>query len=439
MSKMVFLVLGILFLSFSNAEKFQGAVNQENGLAFLAKFCFDVNHEDDVRATVGRFQLSLASSINTSDMGDTYVMMYDDQIESWPAIYENVQNLECTEIRERAKNFAAGDAHKVNWVKQSDDSYTFVARGFGIGQNIRPRWWYFALVNCGTDLQDVTFEAHAWQTQSSNWEMEFGVNEQGLNTLNLVFFFFYFVFMVIHTYGTRKLGKQLEFTHPLVRLFYIIVLLQSLVVTSRMLHYGIFAQNGWGVPELQKFAEVAEIFVRVGFLVILMLLAKGWTINPGQIEGKKWILLFSSLFLFADIAILFYTYAIKNPAETEIPTGLKFLLYLMLVLWFIWSFWFAATIYTSWSKEDNPVKKGLFNKLAVIYFPWIFGLPFITVMQFALDPWVREKVVASLSLLLSTAGYSFLSYLLWPTRAEEYFTISAPDTMTSGVDNYEQL
>merc|ERR1712130_26836 len=118
---------------------------------------------------------------------------------------------------------------------------------------------------------------------------------------------------------------------------------------------------------------------------------------------------------------------------TDIPLGLAIMYYTMLTMWFV------RTIYMSWRSEDNPVKKSLFKKLAIIYFPWFFGLPFITLLQFALSPWVREKVIDSVSLLISTAGYTFLSYLLWPTRAEEYFSISAPDTMTAGVDNYEQL
>jgi len=36
-------------------------------------------------------------------------------------------------------------------------------------------------------------------------------------------------------------------------------------------------------------------------------------------------------------------------------------------------------------------------------------------------------------------GYSVLSFLLWPSRAEEYFNISTPDVMKAQIDTYEQL
>ena len=42
---------------------------------------------------------------------------------------------------------------------------------------------------------------------------------------------------------------------------------------------------------------------------------------------------------------------------------------------------------------------------SVLYGIWLLGLPFINFMSLALDPWVREKTVKSLSLLISTAAY----------------------------------
>jgi len=426
------LAFGFLYLISSNAERFSGMVNQnsKSGVGFMAKFCFDVNHESNSNATVGSVSVELKSPYKQS--GETFLALFDDQINSWPKIYEKSVN--CTE----AKSSLKGKPFSLSWRGQHAP-YTASFELKRISQNLRPRWWFITLINCDSNLKEVTYNVHAVQAQSSAWDKEFGVNEQGLNTLNLVFFFYYLVFFAIHTVGFHRLGKQLEYTHPLVRLFYVVVLVMFLVIFSRLLHYGIFAQNGEGVPELAKFAEVAEIFVRVVFLIILMLLAKGWTINPGEISGKRAVLLFSAAFLFAEVGIVFWRYAVQDPAATAIPTGLAFMLYAVVALWFLWTGWFVVIIYTSWKTEVNPVKKSLFQKLALIYFPWFFGLPFITMLQFAIDPWVREKIIASIRLLIATAGYSFLSYLLWPTRAEEYFSISSPDPLESGLDNYEQL
>lgn len=447
MLRVAFLAGVFLLLFFADAERWSAPLEMSSkGVGFLGKFCFDSQHEKNRDLPVGEIEFTLETKVNSTAMGQTYIMLYDDQTENWPYVYENRDHMTCDEIMAKANNYNPKHPGQIaNWqIHWEYDKGTYwFNRGETwrrpIHQVMRPRWWFITVINCAGALKDTTYTMHTWQSQSSHWDKEFGVNDQGLNTLNLVFFFYYFIFLVIHTIGTRRLGQQLEYTHPLVRLFYIIVVLQFLVVVARMLHYGIFAQNGWGVPELAKFAQVTEIFVRVGFLVILMLLAKGWTINPGEITGRKWILLFSFLFLFAEVAILFWKYAVEDPAATSPEFGLAFMLYTLMGFWFVWSLWFAKVIYSSWRHEENPVKKSLFFKLAIVYFPWFFGLPFITFLKFALDPWVREKTVQSISLLISTAAYTFLAWLLWPSRAEEYFSISASDTMTSGVDNYEQL
>jgi len=170
-----------------------------------------------------------------------------------------------------------------------------------------------------------------------------------------------------------------------------------------------------------------------------MLLAKGWTINNEALTERKWILISASVFLLCDVLVIIWKNAVENPAATNIPLGLSFILYCIVCFWFFWCAWFSYSLSNSYKNESNPAKRWLFRLLALIYIPWLFGLPFITFLQFALAPWIREKVVAVFSILISTFGLSFLSFLLWPTRAEEYFLITSPDTMTAGIANYEKL
>lgn len=439
MTSLLFLLL--FFLSLSNAEIFEGIAKQnDRGFAFLAKFCFDVNHDESKSdASVGTIEVVLDAGKPVPNM---VILLFDDQQESWPEVYEN-EALKCTDVWSKAKNYGTAGVEsrwrvddwndplsgRVSWSAKSD-----------LTQNIRPRWWYIALSSCENAIgDDIKFEVHTYQKQRDHWNREFGVNEMGLNTLYLVFFFFYVGFIAVHSLGTYRLRNQLEYTHPLVRLFYAVLVLQFLVVISRMFHYGIFASNGIGVPGLNQFAEVAQIFARVGFLVILMLLAKGWTIKNEKLSGRKWIMIFAILFLLSDVAVIFWKYAVENPAATSVPAGLAFMYYLMMTIWFMWCFWFGYVVYHSWKAETNPPKKKLFLLLAVMYFPWFFGLPFLTLLQLALDPWVRDKVTLIFEILISTVGYTFLSFLLWPTRAEEYFAITGPDTMNAGISNYEQL
>ena len=83
---------------------------------------------------------------------------------------------------------------------------------------------------------------------------------------------------------------------------------------------------------------------------------------------------------------------------------------------FLFSAWFAYLALKSYKAEDNPVKKSLFLKLGLFYFPWVFGNPFVFFLTLILDPWVRDITIAAVELILTLAGYSFLGFLLWPSR-----------------------
>jgi hypothetical protein len=50
---------------------------------------------------------------------------------------------------------------------------------------------------------------------------------------------------------------------------------QSVAVFFFLIHYGTFANNGVGVPFLSGLAEVLEMFARLAFILLLILLAKG--------------------------------------------------------------------------------------------------------------------------------------------------------------------
>jgi len=110
-------------------------------------------------------------------------------------------------------------------------------------------------------------------------------------------------------------------------------------------------------------------------------------------------------------------------------------------VWFFWAIYFTFAICISYRAEENPVKKTLYRNLALIYGIWLFGLPTVSVLSVLVDPWVRDLVLETASIVVSTWAYGFLMFLLWPTRAEEYFNVNKPDVTAPGRrhENYEQL
>lgn len=93
-------------------------------------------------------------------------------------------------------------------------------------------------------------------------------------------------------------------------------------------------------------------------------------------------------------------------------------------------------IISSYRRENNPSKKSMFLKLCLIFGVWFLLLPIVNLGVFYFDPWVREKIVATFSVGVTTIAYAILVFLFWPSRAEEYFSIATPDVM--GERNYDE-
>jgi len=211
---------------------------------------------------------------------------------------------------------------------------------------------------------------------------------------------------------------------------------EFLAVFSDLIHYGIYHSDGIGVPSLDKFSTVMDTFSRLSFILLLILLAKGWTISTDEIRHREFVILAMVILSISYFSLIIWDFAARDPASTlyvyeSVPGGL------ILGLVGVTGLWYAVTIFMSYRQEDDPMKKSFYLKLGILYTMWFAALPILVVIGIALDPWVREKVVRSMNLTLTTVAYTILAYLLWPTRAEIYFKIKTPDIVKS--THYEQL
>jgi hypothetical protein len=269
--------------------------------------------------------------------------------------------------------------------------------------------------------------------------MELGANQAGLQTMYLLFFILYLPFTVVHFYGVTQLSKKLEYIHPMVKLFALVVLMQFAVILANLCYWGAYVQNGVGMTGALPAGQGFDVLTRSLFIMILMLMAKGWTISGDELTGKFMVIGIVIGYAILDGLVLLWKYAVDDPAATSLTWGVWIFQVVILGLWFVFAIWFCYTIFKSYSKEDNPVKKALYRNLALVYIPWFFGLPLSTLLTIKLNAWSAQRITELVTLLISTAAYMVLSFLLWPSRAEEYFNISTPDVMRAQIDTYEQL
>jgi len=256
----------------------------------------------------------------------------------------------------------------------------------------------------------------------------------------LIYFFIYTLFLAVHFYGVYGLSKKLNYVHPIVKVFTFVVIAEYVSIFCNLIHYGAYVNDGVGVPSLSRFGEVMDYTARLIFMLMLMLVAKGWTISNEELTGRKYIFATMATFFLLYLIILIWQYAVQDPASTRSNDTLEVFLYMLTTCWFLFGGWFVYTIYNSWKGEDNPVKKALYLKLGVLYTPWFLALPLVVFCTLALDPWVQDKTTTDMEVTFNTMAYFVFAWFLWPSRAEEYFQISTPDvTQFKTVDNYERL
>lgn len=449
--KMFGYLLAGLFATQTMAAVWEGTISDPDGFAFMGKFVFDNNPDDKVKdgsIAVGLIEAEFNVSNPKADNSDLVLLLFDDEPKSWPDIYVNRKKKtktcrEALQLSQTPCNVTGGGVVPrkcFNYVTVNGDGSVTLPPVPPIEQRLRQRHWFVVAANCTADgVVDLSYKLTLINRQQASWNEQFGSDERGLNTFFLCFAFLYVGMVLVDLYSAFNLSKKLNYLHPIVKTFLFIVLLQMLMVILNAAHYGTFSKNGQGLPAMKTVGEFIDIVARCLFVMLLMLLAKGWTIKNEELTGKALIIGIPAAFMVLDFIVLLVRDAIADPAQTHVNGFVQFLLYALMFVWTIFAGWFGFTIFKSIQSEENPVKRKLFQHLAVVYIPWFIGLPLTTFLTIFISDWARDRVITMISLAISTAAYLAMTGFLWHSWAEENFNVNAPDVMQGSVDTYEQL
>lgn len=116
---------------------------------------------------------------------------------------------------------------------------------------------------------------------------QYPYDQQNLLEMYLIFMLVYIVLLPMQIYAVR-LQK-----HPVTRLFTLSLLSEFVSLALITAHLIRYAANGVGEPNMQAAGDVLDILSRTTFMLILLLLAKGWAVTRQQISRTGWIILMS--------------------------------------------------------------------------------------------------------------------------------------------------
>jgi len=248
--------------------------------------------------------------------------------------------------------------------------------------------------------------------------------------------FWFIVFLlgtVVHGYTIWVFLRTGSY-HTLVRLFTFCIALEGFSVFLLFIHYAVYAQDGVGAVGLQGVGDFMDIVAQIAFMLLIILLAKGWCISKTSIDQPKAILVGLGVVICAYLAMFIWENVGLDPASTlyvyETVPGIIIIVVRSLVM-----LAYVYFIRNTYLEENNAAKRKFFLYFGVIYLIWFLSLPFIASVAAGLSPWVRQKVVMSMYVTCNAIFLFVLGFLLWPSRASEYFQISARDIGSTPYDS----
>ncbi|XP_031628165.1 transmembrane protein 145-like [Contarinia nasturtii] len=299
---------------------------------------------------------------------------------------------------------------------------TYIVRCHQAGTFIssRERWWFIAIANCGsTKGLDIKYRFKMTNGKSGDfWTEHFSADERLIPPILLCQFILYSLLVVALFFCTIEL-KSLHLYHCTYRLFAFSVMMQCLGVIVLGIAWIRYGMTGFG-PHT-TFGGLLSGVSEIAFLLLLLLMAKGYTITRARLSSCSIVKLtiFINTYIVAYIILFIYQAEAFDPGEVlnlyESPAGFGLAL-LRCVAWCVFMMSTAITI------RKYPEKSSFYYPFGLLGSLWILGGPFLTLIGIGmLDAWVRESIMYFTFAMLSLMGHSTFLWITWPSRANKSF------------------
>lgn len=391
---LVFLIL--LQFELLNALHLKGSFNTNQFFKFLTRFGMQSTHTLDKFSTRGFIygNISIVNGVNidkTKPLPDDLLIMLTVMDFNHFVDYYNQRrikpksdacNLMFEKIEQKAYFFGCNEGGKLDFIRRipcpndklciDEDKKENVIPGYQFTYKIQdinqPRFWYLSLVSCvrhnctWRDLGSMStidytkkngsqeeiddppsytiaydiwlVNGHPNSEQKSFLEHQYTYELQDIFEIYLCSFLIYFFILPFIVYRLRK-----HFHYLYLQLFIYV----SIELTSRffsLIHNFIFSFDGQGVYFLQFISDLLEAIASSILILILISVAKGWTIRSKELKTNKksillgfclqLILVISHMIALATIDPIFNTNSYETVAG-YVELGIRFLF----MVWFL--------------------------------------------------------------------------------------------------------
>ncbi|XP_064650759.1 transmembrane protein 145-like isoform X6 [Lineus longissimus] len=407
----------LCLLQIANGKFIKGTLQTTENWVFLTRFCF--------LSEVGEISFKL-------DYPEKYavqsILLYYDEEAQWAAVYKN-KSKNCYQkkaVLEPANNQIIDLSERGSWSGCSSSNETgtqkFQCETTRTFRSSRERWWFIALCNCASpEGLYLNYEITMTNSQNKNlFFYHFSADEFYILQVDIAFLLAELLVFALSCYMANILVKRQLF-HTTYKMYMAALGFEVLHLLVMVCAYGAYGNDGIERRGVLYFGRIFESISILIFLLMLILMAKGYTITRGRLSQSgaikiavfmtAFVIVYAILFIyeafFFDPGFVLYTY------ESVPGYGL---IGLRLVGWI----WFCYAIF--FTLKHYPEKGPFYYPFFVFYTLWWFTWPIVALVAMrTLEAHYRQKVVNAITGLTALCGHVFLLILTRPAAANTNF------------------
>lgn len=315
----------------------------------------------------------------------------------------------------------------------------------------------------GTALGKVTVDM-TFVNLEQGWQKHFGFDELGVLPWTILLIFVYSGFLAYQLATEKKrtklvigaidanyvrreesagrtgipfgLSRNAEVA-PLVRIHLVLVVLELASLVLRAGDLSAYAFKGttatrwhWGRSvTVGVFSHSLNMLSRFGLVLVIMLVARGWTISsgPDAIRGGSHVLLIFSFNCLLEICANIWICLTWDPASSlygyTAPGGMVVVLWRIILL-----VWFLKNLLGTLAEETDLARKHLYRIFALVFSCWFLALPLVVlVLTPPLAPVWRYKISRYTLDLMHFVALSAFGIIFWPAWSDRYFDVRGPE------------
>ncbi|XP_071808871.1 transmembrane protein 145-like isoform X1 [Asterias amurensis] len=409
-------VLMLTSSSVIDGKYVEGVVDTSKDMEFLERFVFEPNE-------LG--QLWYEYKYPAEDCC-YQVLFFNDAESQWPYVRANQDKLTCVEKLEQIpSNYNAVTTLSTHNCKNKteDGRQMLVCTGTRHFVAPRARWWFINIANCNgiSPRQGIYMQYKLNMTNGDRpIDKHFSADERFTLQTSIAFAILYFLMALTGVYYRFQLAKQ-RLLHSTYQLFFASVCMQLIALIFIIIALACFAGDGIEMPGLKTTGHIVSSLGDVLFVLMLMLVGKGYTITRGRLSTSGSIKLAIFTCLYAGTFIFLYVYAQSNFDPRDVmfiydsPAAMALIVLRCIgVVWLYYCVFFTIKHFASKFKFYVP--------FMLFFAVWFVAEPvMIGVANEFIPTHKRAKIVNGIYWSAVFLGHMIFLVLTRPDRTNEYF------------------